>query len=268
MMSFLGMSRVGALWLAALTLATLPVAAPWAADQPQNDEAMDHLMRMARHLSELERVSVVLRAGYDVVQESGQKIEFTERRAILLMRPDQLRVDAETSDGERSVLVFDDGTLTLMNATDKTYASSAIPGTVDAAITHFVRDQRMRLPLAMLFVTGLPTELERRLTEAQIVETTLIGGVSHRHIAARGATVDVQVWLPETGDPFPQRIILTYKQEAGQPQFWANFLCWDSSPEPPASAFSLEIPADATRIAFLTQVRAAQSGAPEQGETP
>ena len=38
---------------------------------------------------------------YDVVQESGEKIEFGEARQILLSRPNGLRVDLERRDGSR-----------------------------------------------------------------------------------------------------------------------------------------------------------------------
>ena len=140
-----------------------------------------------------------------------------------------------------------------------------VQGDIDAAIIHFVKDLQMRLPLAMLFVTTLPRELERRVRGADIVETSSLQGTPCVHLAVRGDSVDFQLWLPTAGDPLPRRIILTYKNEKGQPQYWANFSDWNLSPNPPGSLFSLDIPKDANRIQFLSQVPKAPKPAAKKG---
>jgi hypothetical protein len=257
----------GAVLLVAL-LATAAVAETKStpADAPPSSAGMEQLLRMANFLSKLEQFSVALRSGYDVVQKSGQKIEFGEEREITLVRPNRFRVNARTSDGETSTVVFDGKVVTVFNATDNLYATSELAGDIDAAIAHFVKDLQMRLPLALLFVTTLPKELEQRLTEAEIVETATIAGKRYLHIAARSDSVDLQFWLPATGDPLPHRIILTYKHEEGQPQYWANFTDWNLAPNPAASLFSLDIPKEAARIPFLAQVRRAEASPTTKGE--
>jgi len=88
------------------SLMAVPVAAvenPGAdasANVPAASPAMQQLMRMAGFLSRLGQFSVALQSGYDVVQDSGQKIEFGERRELVLVRPNRLRVDIERSDGD------------------------------------------------------------------------------------------------------------------------------------------------------------------------
>ena len=44
---------------------------------------------------------MTIRDGYDVVQESGQKIEFGELRNVTVSRPDRLRIEVERSDGQK-----------------------------------------------------------------------------------------------------------------------------------------------------------------------
>lgn len=263
----------GALLLAALLAPpaltaneTAAPVAPEVASEPPASPALEQLMRMAGFLSRLERFAVTLDSGYDVVQESGQKIEFGETRQILLARPDRFRVEVQQSDGDSSVTVFDGQTLTVLDAQRGLYATSALAGDIDAALAHFVRDLRMRLPLALLFRTSLPEELKQRLVEAEVVETTAIDGIPCLHLAARGASVDLQLWLPTTGDPLPRRIILTYKDEEGQPQYWSNLTDWNLAPEVPAERFALAIPPEAARIPFLAQVRQAATSLAPQGE--
>lgn len=221
---------------------------------------------MANFLARLEQFSVGQRSGFDVVQESGQKIEFGEQRDITFVRPNRFRFNVRKSDGEAYTTVFDGQAVKVFNATENRYAISEVSGDTDAAITHFVRDLQMRLPLALLFVTTLPKELEQRFAEAEIVETTTIADQSYFHLAARGDSVDLQVWLPTTGDPLPHRIILTYALEEGQPQYWANFMEWNLAPNPSASWFALDIPKEAARIPFLAQVRRATAAPTTPGE--
>jgi hypothetical protein len=174
-------------------------------------------------------------------------------------------VDVERGDGESSTAVFDGKAITVFNAKQNMYAVSEVQGDIDTAITYFVKDLRMRLPLAMLFVTALPRELEQRVRGADIVETASLQGTPCVHLAVRGDSVDFQLWLPTAGDPLPRRIILTYKNEAGQPQYWANFSDWNLSPNPPGSLFSLDIPKDANRIQFLSQVARPTQPAAKKG---
>jgi hypothetical protein len=87
-----------------------------------------------------------------------------------------------------------------------------------------------------------------------IVETTRPGGKPLVHLAARTDSVDFQVWIPETGDPLPRRIVLTYKDEPGQPQYRASFSDWNLLPSPLVTRIAHEIPAGATRIPFLAEI--------------
>jgi hypothetical protein len=245
----------GTVLLAAVLAAVpLPAAEAPAAGTAAPNPAMEQVMRMANFLAQLKQFSVSLQTGYDVVQESGQKIEFGESRKMTVVRPNQFRVDVEKSDGESSTAVFDGKAVTVFNPKQKVYAMSEVQGDIDAAIRHFVKDLQMRMPLALLFVTVLPSELEKRALGADIVETSSLLGTPCIHVAGRGETVDFQVWLPTTGDPLPHRLILTYKNEEGQPQYWANFSDWNLSPNTAESQFSLDIPKDAQRIQFLSQV--------------
>lgn len=258
-------------------LATVVVAADAGAPNADADvgieaatpnPALGHLLRMAGFLSRLTQFSVVFESGYDVLQETGQKIEFGERRRVVLMRPDRLRIDSERSDGKASTVVFDGESISVFDASRKLLASSQIEGNLDAAIIYFVRDLKMRLPLAMLLLTSLPQELEARVLEAEIVETALLDGQPFVHLAARTDSVDFQIWVPATGDPLPRRIIITYREDAGQPQYWANFSRWDLAPDAPASSFTIDIPEDVMRIPFLAETLDRVRPATETGETP
>jgi len=221
---------------------------------PSQVQAREILMRMARFLSTAQSFSVSLNSGYDAVQNSGQKIEFDERRKMIINRPDRLRAETERSDGSKVSVVLTGKEIVLVDPTNNVYAIAPQPGGLDESIVYFVSNLGMRLPLAVLLVSQAPGEFEDRVRTIDYVEKTNILGTPSHHLAGRTDTVDFQFWISDGEQPFPQRIVLTYRTEPGQPQFWAQFADWRLSPAISASTFSPQIPAGAQKIAFAAQL--------------
>jgi len=83
-----------ALLVMTLTVMTVPVLSAQEQDSTQSTSdprAMSILKKMSEFLAGAGCFSVTIRDGYDVVQESGQKIEFGELRNVTVSRPDRLR---------------------------------------------------------------------------------------------------------------------------------------------------------------------------------
>lgn len=211
------------------------------------------LSGMANYLAGLPGFKVSLVGSYDTVQESGEKIEFNEIRQVTLSRPNLLRVEQQRSDGANDLLVFDGKEINVFDSDLGVYAKAPQPGSVDEAVVYFVRDLGMRLPLAAMLSTRLPDELSKRMKSVDYVEYTEILGPPAHHVAARGNTVDMQVWIADGERPLPLRIVLTYRTEPGLPQFRAQFLDWDEKSPVASNAFRFEPPAGAKQILFAVQ---------------
>jgi len=212
------------------------------------------LMRMADYLAGQKALSVSMRAGYDAVQKSGQKIEYSEARKITLSRPDRLRIEGEDSDGDKTLTVFTGKEIVLINTTDNAYAVAPQPSGLDNTIVHYVRDLGMRLPLAMLLVSELPAELKQRVRSVDYVEKTSLYGAPAHHLAARTDTVDFQIWVVDGDKPLPLRVLITYKKDRAQPQFRALLSDWNLAPAITDATFSAKPPEGAHKIAFTTQL--------------
>jgi hypothetical protein len=217
-------------------------------------QAREILMRMAEFLKSAQRFSVTVRGDYDAVQTSGQKIEFGEMRKVTLSRPDRLRVEGERSDGAKMLTVFTGKEIVLIDSASNVYANEPQPGGLDDSIVHFVRDLGMKLPLAMLLVSQLPTELKNRVRSVDYVEKTKINGVASHHLAARSDTVDFQVWVADGEQPLPQRVVITYKKAKGEPQFRADLSEWNLAPAITDATFAAKPPDGAQKVAFATQL--------------
>lgn len=224
------------------------------ADQNKSrQDAIAVVKRMADFLSGAQNISVTADIGFDAVQDDGQKIEFGETRKILLSRPDRLRIDETKRNGSKSELVFDGKSIMLYYTQDNVYALADKPGTVDDAVSYFVNDLGMRLPLAELINSKLSGELSGRIVSAAYVEKSSIDGVPCDQIALRGADADMQLWVAQGPQPLPQRVIITYKKLDGRPQFWAQFSDWNLKPKVSGKLFSVTPPKGAVKIEFAAQ---------------
>lgn len=244
-----------------MTLALmLPFAnASFAGAAEQEADAKGLLLKMAKVLAEAPTLSVTVRSGYDAIQADGQRIEFGEKRRILLQRPDRVRVETERSDGDRGVLLFDGKAITAFKAGDNVYARVEKSGTVDDAVVYLVRDLQMVMPLARMLLTTFPGEMESRLTAVSYVEENPLFDVPTDHLAARSADVDMQVWITQGERPLPRRVVLTYKNAPGQPQFWAELSDWNLSPTAAPDSFVFNAPQGAEQVPFLAPVRPGSS---------
>lgn len=251
----------------AVAIATTPGFAA-AGDVVTPEQARARLLEMADTLGQAKAWSVEVHSDYDAVQGSGQKVEFGDTRDVLVKRPDGLRIDVERSDGEESVMVFDGKTITLATPGENVYAQADKAGSLDDAVRYFRQDLKMQLPLAAMLLSTFRQELEGRLRTVEYVESTHRFGAEADHFAARGDDVDAQFWVSVDDPPMLQRVVITYKNADGQPQYAATFEDWDLSPSASSSKFKYEAAKDARRIAFLPQVAASVQAAPAGSASP
>ena len=244
-----------------LALAALLPLAPLVV---QAEDAKDILLRMTDFIASRPRFSVEVRSSYDALQPDGQKIEFAEQRRLTLVRPDRLRIEVEESDGSQHRLIFDGAKISLATPTSNVYAQESKPGSVDDAVKFFIRDLGMRLPMAVLLVRNASDELNRRTREIDYVEKTSIYGVPAHHLAGRTDSVDYQVWVRDGDTPLPVRLVLTYPDAAGQPQFRADFHDWNLAPKIANADFVFVPPTGARKIPFAADLPRSVNQAPQE----
>jgi len=217
-------------------------------------EAEKLLKSMADYLAGLTNLTCTSASRYETVQTNGQKIEFGETRRIALSRPYYLRIDEVSSDGSADLALFDGKLITVLSADDNVYAQAPQPPSLEDALVYFVRDLRMRMPLALLLSTHVRTELPNMVKEIDYVESTTIGGKSAHHLAGRSDSVDFQLWVAAGASPYPMRIVITYKLAPAQPRYAADISEWNAAPKFLSTTFRYSPTKDARKIPFAVQV--------------
>jgi hypothetical protein len=226
-----------------------PTPAPEASAQDRAARVL--LLGMADFMARAPVMSVTMRSDYDAIQADGQRIEFGERRRILMQRPDKFRVEVERSDGERGTVLFDGRWITAFKPAENVYARVEKAGTLDQALVYMVRDLRATLPLARMFTTGFPVDLDKRAPSVTFVEECSLFDVPTDHVAVRTAGVDLQLWIAKGTEPLPRRVVVTYKDSPGEPQFRADLYDWSVAVKPDAAAFAFVPPSGAEQIMYL-----------------
>jgi len=245
----------------------------WSAAQPartaetEDQQAMDILQNMARTLAGAEQFSVTVSSSYDAPQENGQMVEFGSMREIQVKRPDKMRVDVQKSDGDQRITVFDGKQIIVHNVKENIYAKADKAGTVDDAVKHLVGVLKTPLPLGRLFRTTIPAELEQMVEEIDYVELNMLTDVPTDHLAARTRDVDFQIWIAQGKEPLPRRIVITYKNFRGDPQFRADFSNWNLSAKVVKGPFTFTPPKDAEQVPLLVRNPAELSIPVQEGGT-
>jgi hypothetical protein len=226
-------------------------------------QAMDILQNMARTLAGAEQLSVTISSSYDAPQADGQMVEFGEIREIQVKRPDKMRIDNQRSDGDLSILVFDGKQIIIHNVADNVYAKAEKAGTVDDAVKHLVSVLKTPVPLARMFRTTLPAELEKLVAGIDYVELNTLTDVPTDHLAVRTKDVDFQIWIAKGKEPLPRRIVITYKNFKGDPQFRADFSKWNLGAKGVKGPFTYSPPKNAELVPMLVRKRT-EEGIPVQ----
>jgi hypothetical protein len=256
------LERIGGLARQTAMLAVLTIAAavaPAQAADPasapdtlgQDQAARKLLLGMAEFMARAPAMSVTMRSSYDAIQADGQRIEFGERRRFQMQRPDKLRVEVERSDGERGTMVFDGRWITAFKPAENVYARVEKPGSLDQALVYMVRDLRATLPLARMFTTGFPADIDKRVKSVVFVEECSLFDVPTAHVAVRVDEVDMQLWIALGPQPLPRRVVITYRNAPGEPQFRADLYDWSLPAKLNAAEFEFVVPAGAEQIRYL-----------------
>jgi hypothetical protein len=78
-----------------------------------------------------------------------------------------------------------------------------------------------------------------------------IRGQWTHHLALRGGDFDVELWVSAEGDPVPLRMGIRWKNEKGQPTYFARFHNWNLTPGFDDTTFRTDLPDNAERVVMV-----------------
>ena len=137
-----------------------------AAIEADTEAARAILKHSADFLAGQERFGFTAVISYDVLQANGQKLEFGATREVTVRRPDRMRIDTMTREGERRSVYFDGERIAIDLPADDAYVVVNKPGSLDAAVDYLVDDLDTPSPLHDFYKSNFYTDMVDRIRSA------------------------------------------------------------------------------------------------------
>jgi hypothetical protein len=204
--------------------------------------------RMRAALGGLVNFRMKVESVTDETLPSGRLVQVGRTTEIKVAKPDRLAVAVVRDSGQRWSAWLSGGKFVLLDEREKRFARIELPKGIDAALDELGDRYGLFLPLAD-FVSDLKRDdLLTRVQSGLYVGVDTVAGKECSHVLFRQPVADWQAWI-ETGEPaLPRRILMTYKDEPGDPGYDATIVEWDTAPRFDEGTWSPQLPPDAREI--------------------
>ena len=243
------------LWTVVAALALVPLAgaqeaAPGAPGPPARHveaRAEQELKRMSEFLAKLPRFAFEAEETFDEVPDGQLRRQLTNVRRVAVERPNHLAADA-TGDTLNRASWYDGWTVTALDKEHNVYAKIEAPGTIDATLDKLADEYGVELPLADLLYSDPYAVLMAGVTYGRYLGLHQAAGVDCNHLAFSQATIEWQIWIDASEKPLPRKLVISYVQEPGEPQYSAVIRRWTLDAPVPEGLFTFEAPEGAQKI--------------------
>jgi hypothetical protein len=247
-------------------ISTVSAAEP--ATQPSIDpKAGEVLRRMSSVLQSAKSLSFRAHATVDQVSPDGQKVQYGRNQTVQLERPDKIAADV-IGDEQSLQFRYDGQRVVLYNRLTNSWGEIAGLTTIDDTLDMLATRYGMVMPLADLAFADPYACLTANVGRGEYVGAGYVFDKKCHHLAFRQAAVDWQIWIEDGGQSLPLKVLITFKDLAGSPQYTAFLSDWKLVAPADKSTYKLDPPADAKHVEFApatqpTQVTPAGTGTPK-----
>ena len=235
----------------ALTLATVGLALSNSLSWSQSAidaDAHDVLIAMTNHLKSLKAFSVDYDADQEIVDNAGQKIQYSASGTITASRSEGFRITRNGLHADVKI-TFDGKVISLSSKNMNAYARIESPGpTIDQAVKQFRVSTGLDVAGADLLTADPFALLTEGVTAGKVVGKAFVGGVECDQLAFRTDTVDWQIWVRRSEQPLPIKYVVTAKRVSGAPQYSLRLANWNVAPAIDPQLFSFTPPAGAQKL--------------------
>jgi len=235
-----------ALWIASASIVAAQEALPAPAIDP---EAEVVLRQWSEHHRKVQSAVIRVADTIDDVESDGRKIQYAHTRELTIVRPNKLKM-VTTGDVTNRTLWKDGTSLTVLDTDANVYAQVADPGTIDQAVTLLQKDYGMGLPAADLLVADIEKTMIEGCDSIDYIGLGLVGEERCHHLAFTRGIVDWQVWIGAGDAPALRKMVITYKELPGEPQYTLQVLSVGDAGKIDDATFAAVIPEGAERIQF------------------
>lgn len=220
------LNRVVVLAFASLVAIALPTLSK--AQTPPNiaPQAASLLRQASEYLQQQQSYRFQADIAFDDVMLPDFKLQYHSTAQVMVRRPQEFRVDY-AGDRRNLNFYFNGKQLTLFDKNANVYGSLSLPQSVDAALNEIDTNYNFIVPLADFIHSDPYQALAGKIKTGYYLGKSTIGGISTHHLVFSQDNIDWQIWIEEGKRPLPRKLVITYKNLPGSPQYIAVFSQWD-----------------------------------------
>lgn len=240
----------GASLLAASVGLALSCASAWSQSAIDKD-ANDVLVTSMNYLKGLKTFSADYDTDHEVVDTTGQKIQYSASGSLTASRGEGFRISRKGPVADVEV-TFDGKVISLYGKTINAFAQIDSPGpSIDDAVEEFRVSTGLDAVGADLMSADPYSVLTEGAVEGTLIGEAVIGGQVCDHLAFRTDAVDWQIWIRQGDQPLPLKYVITTKWVTGAPQYTLRLSNWTVDPKVDGKLFSFTPPADAKKLEHI-----------------
>jgi hypothetical protein len=122
------------------------------------------------------------------------------------------------------------------------------PDTIDATLDKLVNDDGLVMASADLVFADPYKAMTSNVRSGKYVGLHRVRGIPCHHLAFRQEMVNWQIWIADGDSPLPLKLMITYKEQPGDPQCIALYDNGDMTAACDDAAFEITLPPNATKI--------------------
>jgi hypothetical protein len=260
---------VTALLLAPAAAAQEPPPAPPASAPARSVEARadEELKKMGAFLASLPRFALEAEETFDELPDGQLRRQLTNVRRVAVERPNHAAADA-TGDTLNRASWYDGRTVTVLDKEHNVYATIDAPATIDATLDKLADDYGIEQPLTDFIFADPYAVLMAGVTYGRYLGLHLAAGVPCHHLAFAQETIEWQIWIDAGDKPLPRKLVISYVDEPGEPQYSAVIRRWNLDSKAPEGLFTFEAPEGAQKIDAQAMKRSQAGDPPPPGIAP
>jgi hypothetical protein len=234
-------------------LAAVSMAANHDASSGRIDPAADRVLRrMCRYLQAQRQFHFAASEQFDVVRDSGERIQYSNYRDVTIVRPNKIYSDV-SGDTLNRRFWYDGKSVTMLDKQRNLYAQMPARPTIDTTLDYLAEHYGLAVPMSDLVFSDPYADLTEKVTSGAYLGLHTVDKIQTHHLAFTQENLDWQIWIDAGAVPVPRRVVITYKQQPGQPQYQATLYDWSSGQHVSVSdaLFHFHAPSGATRIEMV-----------------
>jgi|WetSurMetagenome_2_1015567.scaffolds.fasta_scaffold227630_1 hypothetical protein len=179
--------------------------------------------------------------------KGGQMVQYSDRREVLVSRPDKLWTQARGDSEDRQVW-YDGKTLTVLEKSRNLYSTAAVPGNIENMNDYLFEKFQVTFPLSDLVLKETVEQWLKNVRTGKYLGRHRVGTQVCHHLVFSQDTIDWQIWIDAGKTPVARKLVIHYKKIAGQPEYSAQLDDWKFSPKIFPGQFEAKIPVGTRRV--------------------